>query len=285
MDPSSYFANNHSFCSHLIGFSVFLALTVYAVAIFGMQAEPLGSSEHDSTRFQANASTLHSSYNFGYTITLPLASFYDVPHKIGESPAARWPFFAFLVGAMACLLASSACHLLMCHSAQCAYKMLRLDYAGISTLIVTSFYPVVYYTFMCDPFFCKLYIGFITAIGVGTVVMSLVPVFQTPEFRAVRSLLFACMAVSGLVPIVHKVVVFGNRPEAIVTAQYEAMMGVFYGVGVVIYAARIPERWMPGKFDLVGHSHQLFHVLVIAGAYTHYLAGLEYLKWRDIEGC
>lgn len=62
-------------------------------------------------------------------------------------------------------------------------------------------------------------------------------------------------------------------------------MGVFYAAGVVVYAARVPERWLPGGFDLVGHSHQLFHLLVIAGAYTHYLGGLVYLKWRDVEKC
>ena len=163
--------------------------------------------------------------------------------------------------------------------------MLRLDYTGIATLIVTSFYPLVYYTFTCDPFLCRVYISFITLFGLATVLVFLIPVFQTPEFRLVRSMLFACMAVSGLVPILHKVVVYGDRPEAIVTAQYELVMMAFYGVGVVIYAARVPERWMPGKFDLVGHSHQLFHVLVVAGAYTHYLAGLEYLKWRSMEGC
>nr|XP_025880520.1 uncharacterized protein LOC112938665 [Oryza sativa Japonica Group] len=36
--------------------------------------------------------------------------------------------------------------------------------------------------------------------------------------------------------------------------------------------ARCPERWMQSKFDLAGQSHQLIHVLVIADAYTHYLA-------------
>jgi hypothetical protein len=29
----------------------------------------------------------------------------------------------------------------------------------------------------------------------------------------------------------------------------------------------------------------LFHVLVVAGAYTHYHAGLVYLRWRDLRGC
>lgn len=78
--------------------------------------------------------------------------------------------------------------------------------------------------------------------------------------------------------IVHKLVIFSNQPEALLTTGYELVMGAFYVFGVMVYVARVQERWKPGKFDLAGHSHQLFHVLVIAGACTHYLGGLVYLK-------
>ncbi|GAB2226559.1 hypothetical protein Droror1_Dr00022369 [Drosera rotundifolia] len=54
---------------------------------------------------------------------------------------------------------------------------------------------------------------------------------------------------------------------------------------VVTSCRSTPERWLPGKFDIAGQSHQLFYVLVVTGAYTHYRAGLVYLKWRDLEGC
>lgn len=197
----------------------------------------------------------------------------------------RWPFFAFLGGAMFCLLASSTCHLLSCHSQRLAYIMLRLDYAGIAALIATSFYPPVYYSFMCHPFFCNLYLGFITIIGIATITVSLLPVFQNPEFRAIRAGLFFGMGLSGVVPVLHKLVVFSHQPEALQTTGYELLMGLLYGLGALVYATRVPERWMPGKFDIAGHSHQLFHVLVVAGAYTHYRAGLVYLKWRALAGC
>ncbi|KAL4181770.1 hypothetical protein AMTRI_Chr12g239060 [Amborella trichopoda] len=200
-------------------------------------------------------------------------------------PITRWPFFAFLGGAMFCLLASSTCHLLSCHSRRLAYIMLRLDYAGIAALIATSFYPPVYYSFMCEPFFQYLYLSSITLLGVATVIFSLLPVFQNPEFRTIRAWLFFGMGVSGVAPILHKLVVYGDQPEAIHTTGYEILMGIFYGLGALVYATRIPERWMPGKFDIAGHSHQLFHVLVVAGAYTHYHAGLVYLRWRDMHGC
>ncbi|KAL7608630.1 hypothetical protein Lser_V15G12654 [Lactuca serriola] len=200
-------------------------------------------------------------------------------------PITKWPFFAFLGGAMFCLLSSSLCHLLCCHSKRLSYIMLRLDYAGIAALISTSFYPPVYYAFMCHPFFCNLYLGFITLLGIATIMVSLLPVFDRPEYRNIRTGLFLGMGLSGAGPIFHKLVWFWNQPEAVYTTGYEILMGTFYGIGSLLYATRIPERWMPGKFDIVGNSHNLFHVLVVAGAYTHYRAGLVYLRWRDMEGC
>lgn len=200
-------------------------------------------------------------------------------------PITRWPFFAFLGGAMFCLLASSVCHLLSCHSERMAYIMLRLDYAGIAALISTSFYPPVYYSFMCYPFFCNLYLGFITVLGIATILVSLLPVFQNPEFRTIRASLFFGMGLSGAAPILHKLYLFWGQPEVFHTTGYEILMGVLYGLGALVYATRIPERWMPGKFDIAGHSHQLFHILVVAGAYVHYRAGLVYLRWRDLQGC
>lgn len=200
-------------------------------------------------------------------------------------PTTRWPFYVFLGGAMFCLLSSATCHLLSCHSAWASYILLRLDYAGIASLIAASFYPPVYYSFMCDPTLRNLYLAGITILGVATVLVSLIPVFQTPEYRNCRAILFFCMAVSGIIPCVHKVMLHGHEPAAMHTLLYEAIMGLFYGMGVIIYATRIPERWKPGQFDIAGHSHQLFHVLVVMGAFTHYKAGLLYLEWRDVQGC
>ncbi|TYG87694.1 hypothetical protein ES288_A13G236300v1 [Gossypium darwinii] len=57
------------------------------------------------------------------------------------SPVTRWPFYVFLAGSMFCLLSSSICHLFSCHSHHLNLSLLRLDYAGITTMIITSFFP------------------------------------------------------------------------------------------------------------------------------------------------
>ncbi len=47
---------------------------------------------------------------------------------------------------------------------------------------------------------------------------------------------------------------------------------------------RIPERWMPGRFDLVFHSHQIFHVAVVTAALVHLYAIMVMVEWRDASG-
>ncbi|XP_050237983.1 heptahelical transmembrane protein 4-like isoform X2 [Mercurialis annua] len=200
-------------------------------------------------------------------------------------PITRWPFFVFMGGAMFCLLASSTCHLLSCHSERMSYIVHRVDYAGIAVLITTSFYPSVYYSFMCKPLYCNIYLGLITVFGITTMAFSLLPAFQKPELRGFRAGLFFGMGVSGVAPVLHKLILYGDQSEAIQTTGYELLMGILYGLGALFYATRIPERWKPGKFDIAGQSHQIFHVLVVAAAYTHYQAGLVYLRWRDLHGC
>ena len=49
---------------------------------------------------------------------------------------------------------------------------------------------------------------------------------------------------------------------------------MFYSPGAVLYACRIPERFLPGKCDFWFQSHQIFHILVIAAAFVH-LHGMQ----------
>ena len=45
------------------------------------------------------------------------------------------------------------------------------------------------------------------------------------------------------------------------------------GTADIRMQARWPERTAPGKFDVIGSSHQIFHVLVVLAAVSH-LVGL-----------
>ncbi|KAL1819629.1 heptahelical transmembrane protein 1 [Daucus carota subsp. sativus] len=274
--------------THLVGFILFVGLTcsnmiqvppvVEFFNILTTWSSPLGSAgnvSHDSKSFFSDTTKLidlkHSS--FGMDITLP------------ELEVTRWPFFVFLGGSMFCLLSSSICHLFCCHSHPMNILMLRIDYVGIAVMIITSFFPPIYYIFQCSPHWQILYLSGITIMGIFTIVTLLSPVFSTNKFRSFRASLFVAMGLFGLVPAVHAMVVNWDDPSRNIILGYELAMALSYLIGTLFYVTRIPERWRPGWFDLAGHSHQIFHVFVIMGALSHYGAALVFLDFRSKIGC
>lgn len=196
-----------------------------------------------------------------------------------------WPFLVFLCGAMFCLFSSSTCHLFSCHSHHLNIQLFRLDYIGITVMIITSFFPPIYYIFQCSPLWQIVYLGGITTIGAFTIATLLSPMLSSGKFRSYRTLLFVAMGLFGLVPAIHAVIVKWNEPQRNITIAYELAMALSYLIGAVFYVSRIPERWRPGWFDLAGSSHQIFHVFVVMGALAHYGAALVFLDFHDRDGC
>uniref|UniRef100_A0A1D1YQ95 ADIPOR-like receptor CG5315 n=1 Tax=Anthurium amnicola TaxID=1678845 RepID=A0A1D1YQ95_9ARAE len=186
---------------------------------------------------------------------------------------------------MFCLLTSSLCHLLCCHTRRLNLLLARLDYVGITAMIVASFFPPIFYIFQCDPHWQLLYLAAISAMGAFTAATLFAPHLSTAPFRAFRAILFSGMALSGIVPAVHAAVVNWADPQRPVTLAWEAAMALSYIAGTLFYVGRVPERWRPGLFDLAGHSHQVFHLFVIAGALAHYHAAVIFLERRATIGC
>ena len=50
---------------------------------------------------------------------------------------------------------------------------------------------------------------------------------------------------------------------------YYLLEGGILVLGAGFYATRCPESIKPGKFDLVGCSHNIFHVLVVLATTVH----------------
>lgn len=197
----------------------------------------------------------------------------------------RWPRTVFMIGAMTCLLFSASSHLLACHSRRLNSLFWRLDYIGISLMIITSFIPPIYYAFYCNPIPLFAYISFIIFLGLSVILTLLAPVFSSPHFRPFRAFLFLSMGFSGVVPAAHAMKLNWGHEEYHVVLGLEIFMGLAYGVGAGVYVGRVPERWWPGGFDLVGHSHQIFHVFVLIGALLHFIATNILLDWRDGQAC
>jgi len=195
---------------------------------------------------------------------------------------ARWPIFVFLVTALCCLLFSAIFHLFYTQS-NAAYQMLvRLDFAGISLLITGSFFPFLYYSFWCSDVIVRGYLVTVGVFGSFVFVISLFEFFSQPKFFLLRIGSFVGFGAFAIVPLVHMGVRFGPR-SALFSLFFWDIVSIagLYVVGVVFYACRIPERWVPYKFDRIGASHQLWHIFVFGGAFLQYLKTMEQLRWRQ----
>ena len=58
-----------------------------------------------------------------------------------------------------------------------------------------------------------------------------------------------------------------------------------YIFGAFLYAIKFPESYYPGKFDFLGHSHNLFHVFVVAASIIHLLGVLEWYYHAKLMIC
>jgi adiponectin receptor len=180
----------------------------------------------------------------------------------------------YFAGAVACLGMSATYHTIQNHSHEVAVWGNKLDYLGIVFLIWGSFVPVLYYAFGDEPELRKTYWAMITTLAAGTSIACVHPTFRTPALRPFRALMFVLMGLSAVFPVLHGVKLYGvEHLRTSIGLDWVVLQGVLYIVGAVIYAARVPEKWAPGKYDIWGSSHQIFHVLVVLAAASH-LVGL-----------
>ncbi|XP_022731942.1 heptahelical transmembrane protein 2-like [Durio zibethinus] len=278
--------------THLGGFLIFVGLTVMSsMEEFGgrglissfSRAQVSGPSmmmmKNDVNASDNNHSIVSDSH-FRQISPPPL---FELQKEDGYKPIPKWPWFVFLFGAMGCLICSSVSHLFACHSRRFNLFFWRLDYAGISLMIVCSFFAPIYYAFFCHPYPRLFYLASITVLGILAIITLLAPVFTAPRFRSFRASLFLTMGFSGVIPAAHAVALHWGHPHIFVSLGYELAMAFLYAAGAAVYTSRIPERWKPGAFDIAGHSHQIFHVFVVLGALAHCVATLVIMDFRQVS--
>ncbi|KAG8129748.1 hypothetical protein E2320_016458 [Naja naja] len=190
----------------------------------------------------------------------------------------RVVFGMFFLGAILCLCFSWLFHTVYCHSEKVSRTFSKLDYSGIALLTMGSFVPWLYYSFYCSPQPQLIYLIIICVLGITAIMVSQWDHFATPQYRAVRAGVFLGLGLSGLVPTLHFMITEGFiKATTVGQIGWLFLMAVLYILGVGLYAARIPERFFPGKCDIWFHSHQIFHVLVVAAACVH-LHGVSQLQ-------
>ncbi|CAD5219882.1 unnamed protein product [Bursaphelenchus okinawaensis] len=192
-------------------------------------------------------------------------------------------FSTFFLGAISCLGLSFSFHTVQCHSQGVGKLFSKLDYSGITMLIVGSFVPWIYYSFYCRTVGKVVYIAMIVILGTAALVVSLWDKFAEPTFRPLRAIVFVLMGLSSIAPATHLWITDGwDYLIQKASLHWILIMGLFYLVGAAIYAFRFPERFCPGRCDIFCHSHQLFHTFVIIAAFVHF-HGISEMAMKRLE--
>jgi len=175
----------------------------------------------------------------------------------------------FFVGTVLCLGFSWLFHTVFCHSQKVGKIFNKLDYCGIAFLTVGSFIPWLYYSFYCRFIPKVVYMTLIVILGTFALIVSMFDKFATPPYRPLRAGIFIGLGLCGAVPCLHYIIVEGFWSGIYQSSVgWLSLMAIIYITGAVIYAARIPERIFPGKFDIIFQSHQIFHVFVVLESFS-----------------
>ncbi|KAI9490928.1 hemolysin-III related-domain-containing protein [Zychaea mexicana] len=204
---------------------------------------------------------------------------------LSEAPLIDRVIFAvFFCAACKCLVCSTVWHTLSGINDYAIFKRVAcLDYVGISVLICASVVLTEYYGFYCHDMWRNTYM-----LGTGTlaVIGTIIPFmdwFEKREMKWLRITFFITLAASAAFPVGHLYATYGPEP---MNAWLSPVMKSIacYLLGVVVYGNQWPEAFWPGKFDNLGHSHQLWHLFVCGGIWYHYLAAVSFVGQREVFG-
>lgn len=177
----------------------------------------------------------------------------------------EWSMVVFSLAACCMLFASTAYHIFAPLSRTAARRWLKVDKCGIAVMISGSFVPGVWLGLRCDAPAARA-LWLVGALGLLVIGLAL-GVEVVPERH--HNATFAAMVCSGLLPTLHFCLAVRSEVLWLFLPKLFAMFGL-YGIGFAVYLSRWPEASYPGRFDVLGASHQLWHLCVLGAAAVWY---------------
>ncbi|XP_076456208.1 membrane progestin receptor gamma-like [Babylonia areolata] len=196
-----------------------------------------------------------------------------------------WPLLCYMFACCMFPLASAIAHTFNVMSERARHVCFFLDYSALSLF---SFGVAVSYRAYCFPEVLKesvFYPWYVFGAGCCAVVCTLSSCgtrFMRPSAvrQCLRLFSFSLPYLFNSFPVIVRLL-FCSEEESRLTAQtLHARQFIFAVIAAFLYASHFPERLKPGQFDIIGHSHQLFHVATILGVMDQLQAVLQDMQER-----
>jgi predicted membrane channel-forming protein YqfA (hemolysin III family) len=187
----------------------------------------------------------------------------------------------------ACMFMSTVYHTFSCHSRNVSEKCLSLDIAGITLSFLATYLSGVYFSFFCMPEWRDFYLITVGFIFTFAATIQLFPKFAHESYWWLRISIFVLWGVYGLVPTAHFIYLNGGWTVGIVPPIMQRIT-VMYGIctaAFVVYFFKMPERFFPGLVDIIGSSHQWWHVIIVLAFMHWHHSGIVMAAFRLEHGC
>ena len=190
-----------------------------------------------------------------------------------------YPLLSEQVSVLAYLLCSSIAHTFNCMSPKTRHTCFYIDYMAIcmfgsGTASATFYYlrPLTLDFFLYRS--AHLFIGLnsLLSIGVAYVLCMSRHKWEKQKYQ-VRTIAFLTLFVYTHAPSMyrHAECVFFDQ-ECTRGLNYLVLLWLAFFGAAFFNASRLPERIFPVTFDVVGHNHQLMHMLTAFGTLAHFWA-------------
>ncbi|XP_075431560.1 membrane progestin receptor gamma isoform X2 [Ascaphus truei] len=187
-----------------------------------------------------------------------------------------WPLLVFLLSCCIYPLMSSCAHTFNIMSAKARHICFFLDYGAVSLYSLGSAVAYSAYVFP-DRWVNGTFHRYYVACAVLNTVMctavscySRFPERTSPRLsKIMRIAAFAYPYLFDSIPLFYRLFLCsgdGCTQNAAFPMHLQHTVLAF--LTAFLFATHLPERLAPGRFDYVGHSHQLFHVCAVLG--THF---------------
>ena len=196
-----------------------------------------------------------------------------------------------LVCYQACMILSSLFHTFTCHSKTVSERCLSLDLIGITLALLATYLSGIYFAFGCHAWWRDFYlytVGGIFALAAGA---QLHPRFSQENYAPFRIGLFVLWAAYGIIPTLHWVWLHSggndgaNSPIVSLMLPRIAVMYALCGIGFLFYITKLPERAVPGLVDIIGHSHQWWHIFIFLALLFWHQTGVNLALYHIQAGC
>ncbi|XP_074652877.1 membrane progestin receptor gamma-B-like [Tubulanus polymorphus] len=189
------------------------------------------------------------------------------------------------------MLSSAVAHIFNAMSTRARHLCFMVDYAALSVYGYGA--SVAHFTYSIPEYWIGaryLWIYLPTSLLVSTVctIISFTSRFLDTHSKRIVCRLgaFVMPYLHACIPIIFRLVFCASEATPTSVCHSVGTSGYLYMnclavLAVFFYITKIPEKYLPGCFDRVGHSHQWFHTLCVIGSFIHLRCLVTDMKERE----